>query len=176
MTNEQLFAILRPIVLSVTGVPECILADGKPGAKAPSGAYASIRPRQSVTERGQANIYTKDIPGDLVEFDVRAQVIASCSINFFRGNALEYAERLKECNKRPDVSIALFKAGVGWGGTDAVNNLTGLQSAEWEQRAQITIRLMYEARNIAEVNNILHATVIAENEKAQELARVDVSA
>jgi hypothetical protein len=111
-----------------------------------------------------------------VEFDVRAQVIANCSVNFFRGNALQYAERLKECNKRPDVQIALFKAGLGWGGTDAVNNLTGLQSAEWEQRAQITIRVMYEARSLVDVNNILSASVIIENEKAQELARVDVSA
>ena len=135
MTNEELFQKLRPIVELVTGLPngQVILADQSADAPAPSGVYASIYPRQTVVERGQANIYTKDLPGDLVQYDVRAQIIASCSVNFFRGNSHSMAESLKQCNKRPDVSLMLFKSGLGWNGTDAVNNLTGLQSARWEQ-------------------------------------------
>lgn len=58
MTNEELFAVLRPIVMLATGVPECILADqaGPGSMPAPKGPYATITPRQSVSERGQANI------------------------------------------------------------------------------------------------------------------------
>lgn len=176
MTNEELFAKLRPIVMLATGVPECILADQKGPAQvpAPAGPYASITPRQSVSERGQANIITKDVPGNLVQVDVRAQIMCSVSVNFFRGEALQYAERLKQANKRPDISVMLFKAGIGWNGTDAVNNLTSLQSANWEQRAQITLRLMYETSSLPEVNNILSATVIMQNEKAQTLQEFTV--
>ncbi|MDZ4324161.1 MAG: hypothetical protein U1A73_03935 [Pseudomonas sp.] len=171
MTSEELFKKLRPIVMLATGVPECLLADqaGPGSMPAPKGAYATITPRQSVIERGQANITSRDIPGDLVEFDVRAQIMCSASVNFYRGEALMYAERLKQANKRPDISIMLFKSKIGWNSTDAVNNLTSLQSANFEQRAQITIRLMYEAISISEINNILSVEVALENEKAQVL-------
>ena len=169
MTNEELFKKLRPIVMLATGVPECLLADqaGTGSMPAPQGAYATITPRQSVSERGQANIVSRNRPGELVEVDVRAQIMCSASVNFYRGEALMYAERLKQANKRPDVSMMLFKAKIGWNSTDAVNNLTSLQSANFEQRAQITIRLMYETSSLPAINNILSATVALENEKAQ---------
>jgi hypothetical protein len=171
MTNEELFKKLRPIVMLATGVPECLLADqsGPGSMPAPKGAYATITPRQSVGERGQANVTSRDIPGDLVEFDVRAQIMCSASVNFYRGEALMFAERLKQANKRPDISIMLFKAKIGWNSTDGVNNLTSLQSANFEQRSQITLRLMYEAISISEINNILSVEVALENEKAQVL-------
>ena len=171
MTNEELFKKLRPIVMLSTGVPECVLADqyGPGSMPAPQGAYATITPRQSVSERGQANITSRDIPGDLIEFDIRAQIMCSCSVNFYRGEAIMYAERLKQANKRPDISIMLFKAKIGWNSTDAVNNLTSLQSANFEQRAQITIRLMYETSSLPAINNILSVEVALENEKARVL-------
>ncbi|WP_448693589.1 phage neck terminator protein [Pseudomonas rhizophila] len=171
MTNQEFFAKLRPIVMLATGVPECILADqyGPGSMPAPEGAYATITPRQYVSERGQANVTSRDIPGDLVEFEVRAQIMCSCSVNFYRGEALMYAERLKQANKRPDISIMLFKAKIGWNSADGVNNLTSLQSANFEQRSQITLRLMYEAISLSEINNILSVEVALENEKAQVL-------
>lgn len=178
MTNEELFKKLRPIVMLATGVPECMLADqaGPGSMPAPKGAYATITPRQYVGERGQANVTSRDIPGDLVEFDVRAQIVCSASVNFYRGEALMFAERLKQANKRPDVSMMLFKAKIGWNSTDGVNNLTSLQSANFEQRAQITIRLMYEAISLSEINNILSVEVALENEKAQVLQTFTVEA
>lgn len=171
MTNEELFAKIRPIVLLATGVPECILADqaGPGSMPAPKGPYATITPRQSVSERGQANIIARDVPGDQVEVDVRAQIMCACSINFYRGQALMYAELLKQANKRPDVSMMLFKSKIGWNSADGVNNLTSLQSANFEQRAQITIRLMYETSSKPVINNILSVEVALENEKARVL-------
>ncbi|WP_106804538.1 hypothetical protein [Pseudomonas sp. S5D5] len=171
MTNQELFAKLRPIVMLATGVPECLLADqiGPGSMPAPQGAYATITPRQSVNERGQANIVSRNKPGELVEVDVRAQIMCSASVNFYRGEALMYAERLKQANKRPDVSMMLFKAKIGWNSTDAINNLTSLQSANFEQRAQITIRLMYETSSLPVVNNILSVEVALQNEKARVL-------
>lgn len=178
MTRQELFEKIRPIIMLATGVPECILADQRAFAggpvTSPKGPYATVEPRQSVGERGQANITTTNKPGDLVEYDVRAQIMCSVSVNFFRGEALMYAERLKQANKRPDISMMLFRSGIGWNGTEAANNLSGLQSANIEQRAQITLRLMYEAKSLAEVNNILSVTVITENEDADVLQSVTV--
>lgn len=176
MTNEELFEVLREIVITATGVPECDLADqpGPDTMPAPDGPYATITPRQSVGERGQANIITRDVAGDQVEVDVRAQIMCAASVNFYRGEALMYAERLKQANKRPDISTMLFKAKIGWNGADAVNNLTSLQSANFEQRAQITLRLMYETSSLPVVNNILSAEVSLQNEKAQVIQTFSV--
>jgi len=173
MTDAELFAILRPIIL-VTGVPECILAN--PNAPAPVGAYATIQIRQPVTERGQANIYrankqqTVDWVG--VETDVRSQIVCSCSVNFWRGEATMFAEKIKQINKRPDVSLALFKAKIGWAGTEAVNNLNAIQSNNWEQRAQMTIKLWYETSNKATINAIYSASLAVENESGDVLVTV----
>lgn len=154
MTNNEIFAALRPHILNVTGVSECILAD--PNGPSPNGTYASVRPRQSIRERGQANIIMTDGTNDTIVYEIRAQIVASCEINFFRGEAMRYAEMLKECHKRPDVCWPLWQKGIGWGGTEPVNNLTALQASNFEQRAQIIVKLLYEAVNTVTVNNILH--------------------
>lgn len=154
MTNNDIFAALRSHILNVTGVSECILAD--PNGPSPDGPYASVRPRQSIRERGQANIVMTDGANDTIVYEIRAQIVASCEINFFRGEAMQYAEMLKECHKRPDVCWPLWQAGIGWGGTEPVNNLTALQASNFEQRAQIIVKLLYEAVNTVTVNNILH--------------------
>lgn len=168
MTDLELFDVLRKIVLAVTGV-ESILADQN--QQAPKGEYASIRPRQSVRERGQANIIQTNVVNNRVKGEVRAQIICTASIQFWRGNALQSAEKMHQCNKRFDVNDLLLRNKLGWGGTDAVNNLTALQADNEEQRAQINVRLWYEARNESEVNAIIRADVIIQNEKAQELQR-----
>lgn len=174
MTNLELFQLLRPIVMTVTGVPECIMAD--PNAQAPVGAYASVRVRQAIRERGQANVTISNLPVTRqVRYDVRAQIICDVSVDFYRGTAMEYAEKLKECHKRPDVPWILMRAGVGWGGTEAVNNLTALQSGNMEQRAQITVRLYYEAVDIVDVNNIERVSATVENENGALLQSVDVT-
>ena len=174
MTNEQIFAILRPIIMTVTGVPECILAD--PNAQAPAGPYASVRIRQAIRERGQANVTVSDLNVTReVRYDIRAQIICDVNVEFWRGNAMEYAEKLKECHKRPDVPWILKRAKLGWGGSDAINNLTALQSANFEQRSQMTIKLFYEATTIVDVNRIEQVSVSVENEKAELLQSVDVT-
>lgn len=173
MTDSELFLILRPHIMRVTGVPECILAD--PNAQAPNGEYASVRPTQSVRQRGQANIYTSDRPDNLIRTDVRAQIIADCEVNFYRGSALARARSLIECHKRPDVAWDLFKHKIGWGGTEAVNNLTALQASNFEQRAQIVIKLWYETSSIVDINNILSASATVADENGQTLQSVAVN-
>ena len=172
MTNLELFNLLRPIVTLVTGYTSVILADQN--SPAPQGPYVTIRPRSSVTEHGQAILHNKDAAGNLIRTDVRSQIIASCSLNFFRGEAMYAAELVRQCNKRPDVQMMLARSKLGWWGTDATNNLTALQASNWEQRAQLTIRVAFETSQLSTVNNILTSTVRVENEHADTLLEVDL--
>lgn len=159
MTNLQLFTILRQIVLTVTDVEECILADqNKPvprkGTQYPKGEYAVIRPQQSISERGQADIVRTAKPGALMDIEVRAKIECTAWINFYRGDTQTQAGKLKQCNKRPDISALLLGDNLGWVGTEAVNNLTALQSENYESRSQIAIKLWYETSDPVEINTI----------------------
>lgn len=160
MTRLEIFKVLQPIVKLVTGVSTVILADqvdsSGVGLPSPAGEYATIEPKQSISERGQANVYRSlSATQESIDIDVRAQVIVEASVNVFRGvDAVSRVSRLLQCNKRPDVSAALFKNKLGWNRTSAPNNLTRLQSGNPEQRAQIYIYLMYETSNPITINTI----------------------
>jgi hypothetical protein len=161
MTNEQLFQLIRQIILSVTNVPEVILANqNKP---APSGVYCTVEPKKSIRERGQANIYRNDVVGDKINVDVRAQVIVEADIQFYRGDPFTETEKLNQCNKRPDISALLFQNGVGWLSASTTLDLTALQSNNFERRASKTITLSYETNNAVEINNILKVPYEFEN-------------
>ncbi len=173
MNRLDIFNAIRPIILSVTGVPEVILAD--PNAQSPQGEYVSVEPKQSLSQRGQANVRRNtSMTPQSVDVDVRAQVIVECSLNFYRGNARDRAERLLQANKRPDVSAALYRAGLGWNRADVINNLTSLQSNNFEQRAQISIFLMYETTDPITINSIESVSVSVENEKGEVLQTIEV--
>lgn len=150
MTRDEIFNILKPIVQSVTGLQTVILADeldaSGVGRPSPNGEYITIEPKQSLTQRGQANIHRSNSATDQsVDVDVRAQVIVEASINCFRGrDAITRVSRLQQCNKRPDVSATLRSAKLGWQRVSSPNNLTRLQSGNPEQRAQCYIYLYYE--------------------------------
>jgi hypothetical protein len=164
MNRLQIFNILRPIIASVTGVSEVIMADQVSatgsGLPSPSGEYITVEPKQSVSQRGQANVYRKNSATPRsVDTEVRAQVIVEVSVNVFRGvDAISRLERLIECNKRPLVSAALRAGKLGWQRTTVPNNLTGLQSGNPEQRAQMYIYLYYETTDAETINNIESST------------------
>lgn len=153
MTEDQLFDILRPIILTVTGVPECILTD--PNRPGPEGVYAAVKPQVSIVNRGQANVSRKAGTAQATQdVTVKAQLECRAWVNFYRGDARTNAQKLIDCNKRPDISADLFKAKLGWAGTSQVNDLTALQSDKWESRAQIELTLLYETSDPIVINSI----------------------
>ena len=182
MTDAQIFTLMRQIVMTVTGVPECILADQN--QPAPVGEYATIKPKQSIVERGQANIYRRNTAAGVtspigqvfdVEEDIRAQVMAECSINFYRAGGNDRAQLLKQSNKRSDIQALLFRNKVGWNRADPVSDLTALQSNNWEQRSQISIYLMYETNNEITINGIYQATLAIQDEQERALGTLVVN-
>ena len=186
MTNNELYEIIRPIVIAVTGVPQVILAD--PNRQAPSGVYITVEPQQTVDERGQANVIRTNVPSttpvglDDVQVDVRAQVIAQCSINVFtrktgktNPGARYIAGKLKQADKRPDVMASLINANVNWLRTSAVQNLSALQSRKWDSRAQIDIFLGYETSDVTTINAIYQTSWAIEDDKANTLETGELS-
>lgn len=182
MNRLELFNVLRPIVETVTGVSTVILSnqtqpDGT-GIPSPSGEYITINPKQSVAQRGQANIYTKSsLTPQSIDVDVRAQVIVEADINVYRGvDAISRLTRLQQCNKRPDVSAALRAAKIGWQRVSTPNDLTRMQSGNPEQRAQIYVYLMYETTDEVTINTIESASYEIQYEDGSIVASGEVSA
>lgn len=174
MTNDQIFDVMREIIILVTGVPECILDNQN--APSPSGEYCAVQPKQSVTQRGQANIEYASAPGSIdMTQTIKSQMVAVCSINFYRGAALDYATLLAQANKRSDVSQILYRAGLGWLEVVSINNLTALQSEQWEPRAQISIRLGYEIEQTVTINTIERIPYSAENDDGDVLSTGDIT-
>lgn len=163
MTNSELFAILQPHILNVSGVPIVILANQN--ADAPTGDYATIQVRTNISERGQANIKYTALDGDLVQTNIKPQMLVTCVVEFFRGDAHMYAQNLLQINRREDVVWSLFKKNISIRDTGAIKDLTALQSGNYEQRAHIEINLWMEEILTYTNNTILEVPISLENEK-----------
>lgn len=172
MTNKEIFAVLRPHILGLTGVPECILY--AQNQDSPAGEYASVQPRYAIEERGQANIYRKDIIGDQVETDVRPQIMVAVIVEFYRGPANERAQRLLQMGKVETVTWDLFKHKISIRNTSGILDLTALQSNNYEQRARIELYLWMESSTAYAVNNILGTKIIAEKEDGQVIQEINI--
>lgn len=167
MNDVDLFKILRPHVLRVSGVPEVILAPQN--HQSPKGEYASIQVRYNTSERGQANISSKDIPDDKIETDIRPQRVMTCVIEFYRGEARQYAANLQQMNRRSDVMWPLFVEGISIRNMGVVLDLTELQASNYEPRARIEMVLWMEGSSKVIDNKILGVNVVVSDEKGHIL-------
>lgn len=173
LTDVEIFKVLRKIVMQVTGVPECILADTS--IDAPKTAYASIRPRASTIERGQANIYQIVRDGTITTI-VKSQQVISNDVTFFRGTAKYYAAKIKEAAKLPSVRNLLTLNKMGWAGTTNVQNLTAFQTDKVEERATISINIYIENIISDGFNNIQQFDVnIFDSESGEKVVSTTVT-
>ena len=51
-------------------------------------------------------------------------------------------------------------------------SLTALQAANWEPRAQVTVRVLYETTDLSTINAILTTSIVVENEAGDVLETV----
>lgn len=175
MNKLDLFNLIREIVLGVTGVPVAILANQN--QQAPQGEYCAIQIDSSRRQRGQANVINKDVGpvsspiGNVfnVGFEIRSQIVAEVTLNFYRGDANLYASQIFQANKLPSIQLLLWNAKVGWQGSGPVNDLTALQASQQEPRAQIKIRLLYEQVIEETVNSIYGVLTEVEDEDGNTL-------
>lgn len=169
----EIFRSLSSIIQTVTGVKDVILAN--PNNPSPSGAYASILIAQSASPTSSGTLKSKVSDDQMnVEITNRYPVVWECTINFWRGDAIANASKLVRAQYLPIVSDTLLSKNMGWVNCSDVINLTALQSSNFEQRAQVTIKITTFEEVKQTVNTILSAKISFENEQSQLLQTVEV--
>lgn len=177
MTREELFVILRPAVLS-TGVPECILAD--PNEDAPDGEYASVElfPISEIGQGGQSwkEIDSVDENQDYkdLEITIKQSQEIQVSVNFYRGNARDYAPKLMQAVYIPSINESMIVNKLGWMRTGPVNNLTALNQAVYEPRAQVDIFIRRMDTITSTVQAIYHVTAEAQNKDGDIISTTSI--
>ena len=171
MTREEIFEIMRPIILLTTGVPHCYLAtQNRPSC---DGDYCIVEPKLNPRCIGQ--LTKSKFDDTTAATDITLQYITECKIIFYRGPVMQYAERMPFSNFRSDVSEMLQRANLGWNRFEGPHDLRALQSAQWEPRAQLSVYLMYVVRTpTVEVNKIDNVEVIIRDEKTRILEEIKI--
>lgn len=176
MTNLEIYKIVREIVLQVTGVPNVIRSN--PNAPSPDGEYCAISVTQTTRQRSEPAVRMKNIPQAGGYIGVRHELVANCetdvSINFYRGNAHEYARKMFGANKLPSISELLYRKEVRWLKSSAVNNLNALQSENWESRAQLSVTMMYKEISFEDTNAIYKVPIQIQDENGDVIVE-DIS-
>lgn len=156
MTRENIFSAIRIAIKTATGVPMCVMAS--PGSVAPSGEYAEVEPMQVVN--GNAQPLVTQNAGD--SQTIIGNVHVECNVNFYRGDARARAAQLRYAGHRNDVIWPLYNVGLHWQRVGPINNLSALQSSRVEQRANVTIYLMFKEIAVTNLNTVLYAPVDVE--------------
>ena len=173
------------LVRLITGLDEnnVFIADqGIPADLMPKGLYATIKiiSDQNIGASGkdQEEQPAQNFPGvkdavDIVDITKR-QVLLRVSVNFYREGSRAYASSLQDASRRFIVSKFLWENKLGWQRTGAVNDLTDLQNAGYEERAQVDLFLYAEdvIRDI--IPAIYHTSIIVEDENSKKLYEGDV--
>lgn len=175
MTNIEIYKLLRPAVMTASGVPMVIMA--AQNAPAPAGSYASIHVRTDVQERGMAFKDRRLLPdNETFEHTIRSQQEVVCVVEFYREGAKRYAANIQQLDKRDDIYWTLFKAGLCIMRTGPLLDLTALQADNHEERARVEIYVRMQVTNQYTVNRIMEVTGVVQNEGGDELQSATVKA
>ena len=173
MTSNEIYKLLRPAVMTASGVPVVIMA--AQNAPSPSGSYASIHVRTDTKERGMAFKDRKLLADqETFEHTIRSQQEITCTVEFYRDGAKDYAANLLQLDKRDDVYWSLFRAGLNIMSTGPVLDLTALQSNNFEERARVDIYLRMQGNRKYKINRIMEVTGIAQHESGDDLQSTTV--
>lgn len=174
MTNIEIYKLLASAIKTASGIKTVIpAADNEP---APKGSYASIHVRTNVNERGMAFKDKKLLADDeTFEHTIRSQQEVTCTVEFYRGGAKEYAANMLQMDKRDDIYWDLFKAGLNIMHTGPVLDLTALQSNNYEERARVDIYLRMEVNRKYQINRIMEVTGTVHDEDGADIQSTTVT-
>jgi len=184
VTNNELFSVIRKIVMLVTELGDGNVVIRDPDLGSPSGEYCAIEvagPARAYAKGGQrfTNIGPVSSPiGDVydVNHEVRQHVLREVSLNFYRGTANDHAIKMLGAAKRVDAHSLLLTNNLGWISVGPVNDLTALQSGSHEQRAEVTITIAsLETQNV-QSNAIYNVPLSVQNENGIETGTETITA
>ncbi|WP_311514779.1 phage neck terminator protein [Oligella urethralis] len=173
MTNNDIYRALRRAVQIASGVPTVVLA--AQNAPSPQGSYASIQIASHTKERGMAfKDYKLLDDGMTFEVTVRSQQEVTCTVEFYRDGAKDYAANMLQMDKRDDVVWDLFKVGLNIMSLGPIFDLTALQSHNYEERARVEIYLRRQVARKYNINRIMEVPIVTQNEDGKPLQSVSV--
>ncbi len=173
MTSEEVFSILREVILSVTGVEECIQAN--PNGQAPKGEYASVMVSDQVVPQSRGSVYQKvDEEAGTMEYKTKYPAVRQVTVNFWRGKAIDRATKLTRIHYLPAISDHFLAAGIGISEVSSVQNLTALQSNQMEERAAVTMSVVTMEEVSETVGIIKRLNGIVVDEKNREIHKFEV--
>lgn len=141
--TAKIFDALYDVIIEIGGAGECIMADQN--APAPDGSYASVFFKQFTSIGAPA---PRTITNEDGTFSVKHEQLygVTVMVDFWRNDALFKASNiigLQYNNFSPSVMQGLRNAGICILGVSNATNLSALQSAQMEPRAQIEISMTY---------------------------------
>lgn len=148
----------------------------------PDGLYATVNiigdETFGASEKRQESSATFEHPdlgviSDIVDITER-NVIVQMSVNFFRSGAVSYASSMQDACRRRVVSGYLWANELGWQRTSPVRNLTGIQNAGYEERAQIDL-FLYAKDVIRDTINRGYQVSFSVSDSENNLTQGDVS-
>jgi hypothetical protein len=171
------------LVRIITGLPAGQVIAGSQGKPAPDGEYAVVN-ITSDQARGQANkklttASPVNVPGlgtitDYID-STKTQKIVQVDINFYRNRAVALASSMAEANKRHVVSAFLWAKKLGWQRVGPVNNLTAIEQANFEARAQVSLYLYIEDVVEDSINKIYQVEYTVKSETMETLTEGSVN-
>lgn len=131
---------VRQLVRTVVVMPEKSVIPANENAPLPKTPFATVF-IPDLESTGEDSLSYEEIEGDdfhLVE-KLEGQRIFTASIQFFKGEAMASAHKLKSrIGLSPNLQ-AMQRAGLGLVDITPVRDLSAIVSSEWEQRAQLNI-------------------------------------
>lgn len=182
MNNDELYLATKDVINIVH--PNLKVIKAYQNKRAPSGVYAVVN-AVDTREAGYPPIIKTSNSAPVsstigqvtnVDFDVAYQLKSTVTINFYRDTASQLATAMISANYLPAVHTYLLKNKLGWGSARPVTNLSAPINGKYEERAQLQIVFLHEASRTDQTNAIYSTQVSVEDEKAQVLETIDVTA
>lgn len=178
--QDALTAAVCDMVCAATGLPQDKVIIGDPDDSSPEGSYCAVRMEmpelfgQALKSQRLEQAIDNPALQDIIDITA-TQITISFSLNFYRKGAMSYAAAMLQANRRIPVQAIMRRAGLGWSRSGPVNNLTGLYSANMEERAQFNLYLY--AQDVAEdrVNRIYQVEYAVSDESGNTLVQGNVN-
>ena len=182
MTNDDLFAVVRKMVMLVTGLDDVIIRD--PNIGSPTGEYCAVEvagPARIFAKPGSRMYKVGPVASPIgnvydVGQEVKTHVIRDVALNFYRGTANDHAIKILGAPRRMDVHELLLRNSLGWVSTGPVNDLTALQSGSYEQRAEVTMVIASLETQSVQSNAIYQSSLSVQNEDGTEMTTETITA
>ena len=131
------------------------------GGKLPelSGSYCSLQLMNDRTLGVPSPKHKASGTVNVLDEDINVATQFTVSVNFFRDGAMQFANNMKAAAFRSEVQQHLYANDLGWLHFGPINNLTGLFSGWYEERAQADLLLLVDGLDTGQVNQALSVDV-----------------